>query len=167
MVKIICRMLYKICALLPKSHSKFNIGQQFLRAFFAKKYIRYMGENVKIERKASFGPLLSIGNNSGVGINCIIDGEVNIGDNVLMGPDCIIYTSAHKHDRTDIPIIKQGMESPRPVTIGNDVWIGSKVVILPGVHIGDGAIIGTCAVVTKDVPPFAIAGGGCQLRYIK
>ena len=43
--------------------------------------------------------------------------------------------------------------------VGNDVWIGEKVTILPGVHIGDGAIIGACSVVTKDVEPYTIVGG--------
>lgn len=51
MVKKICHMLYKICALLPKSHSKINIGQKFLRAFFAKRFIKYMGNNVKLKEK--------------------------------------------------------------------------------------------------------------------
>lgn len=50
-------------------------------------------------------------------------------------------------------------EEYRPITIGNDVWIGSRAIILDGVHIGDGAIIGAGSVVTKDVPPYAIVGG--------
>jgi acetyltransferase-like isoleucine patch superfamily enzyme len=54
---------------------------------------------------------------------------------------------------------KQGYSSNEPVIIGNDVWIGSRVTILPGVKIGDGAIIGASAVVTKDVEPYSIVAG--------
>ena len=56
-------------------------------------------------------------------------------------------------------MMEQGFEEERPVVIGNDVWIGDRVIILPGVHVGDGSILAAGAVVTKDVPPYAIVGG--------
>ncbi len=56
-------------------------------------------------------------------------------------------------------MIEQGMSEPKPVTIGDDVWIGSHVVILPGVTVGNGSVIGTCAVVTKDILSYSVAGG--------
>lgn len=55
--------------------------------------------------------------------------------------------------------IVRGSEINECIVIGNDVWIGYDAVVMAGVHIGDGAIIGTRAVVTKDVPPYAIVGG--------
>ena len=76
-----------------------------------------------------------------------------------MGPDVVILTSNHKADRIDIPIGAQGMTGKRKVTIGNDVWIGQRVMIMPGVTIGDGCIIAAGAVVTKDVAPYSIVGG--------
>ena len=85
--------------------------------------------------------------------------KVVIGNNVMMGPEVIIYTSGHKHDRIDIPMMEQGSSEVQPVKIGNDVWIGGRVIILPGVKVGNGAIIGAGAVVTKDVPDYAIVGG--------
>ena len=137
-----------------------------LRRFFAKRVISKIGKNVNIERGACFGPGLEIGDNSGVGINCEIYGPVKIGNNVMMGPEVVIYTSGHKHDRVDVPMIEQGSEESRAVTIGNDVWIGRRAIIMPGVTIGNGCIIGAGAVVTKDVPDYSIAGG-VPARVIK
>ena len=77
----------------------------------------------------------------------------------MMGTDVTVITRNHRHDRTDIPMMEQGFEEEQPVVIGNDVWIGDRVVILPGVHIGSGSIIGAGAVVTKDIPDNAIAAG--------
>ena len=77
----------------------------------------------------------------------------------MMGTDVTIITRNHRFDRTDIPMMEQGFEEERPVYIGNDVWIGDRALILPGVHIGDGSIIAAGAVVTKDVPPYSIVAG--------
>ena len=130
-----------------------------LRAFWANHIIEYCGTNVNIEKHASFTPALRIGDNSGVGINCEMNGPVTIGNNVMMGPEVVVYTTRHKHDRTDITMIEQGMDTPLPVTIGNDVWIGRRVIILPGVVIGDGCVIGAGAVVTKDMPHNSVVVG--------
>lgn len=130
-----------------------------IRAFWAKRIVDFCGNNVNIEKNAAFTPALKIGNNSGVGINCEMNGPVTIGDNVMMGPEVVVYTTRHKHDRTDITMIQQGMDTPLPVSIGNDVWIGRRVMIMPGVNIGDGCVIAAGAVVTKDIPDYCIAGG--------
>ena len=106
-----------------------------------------------------FSTKLSIGDHSSLGINSVIQGPVNIGNNVMMGPEVYIYTQNHSHQRTDIPMIDQGYEREKPVTIKDDVWIGSRVTILPGVTVGKGAIIGASAVVTKDVPDYSIVAG--------
>ncbi len=129
------------------------------RCAFAKKIIAKMGKNVNIEKRACFGPALKIGDNSGVGINCEIYGDVTIGENVMMGPEVVIYTNGHRHDRVDVPMIEQGDDREQPVVIGNDVWIGRRAMIMPGVTIGNGCIIGAGAVVTKDIPDYSVAGG--------
>ena len=77
----------------------------------------------------------------------------------MMGPECIIYTANHSFKRIDIPMCEQGFDEIKPVKVGNDVWIGGRVTILPGVNIGDGVVIGAGAVVTKDIPKYAIVGG--------
>lgn len=114
---------------------------------------------MNIERGAIFSPEVGIGDNSGIGINCELYGPVSIGNGVMMGPEVVIYTSEHRHDRIDIPMWQQGISEVEPVVIGNDVWIGRRVIILPGVKIGEGCIIGAGAVVTKDMPPYSIIGG--------
>ena len=151
-------VLYKVFAShLPKSqHMKF--AQRF-RCFFAKRIARSVGKNVNIEKQAHFTPGLSIGDNSGVGICCEVNGPVSIGQNVMMGPEVVIYTQSHKYDRTDIPMCEQDFDEPREVVIEDDVWIGRRVIIMPGVHIGKGCIIGAGAVVTKDIPPYSVAVG--------
>lgn len=158
-MRALWRFAYYLCGFTPVSYSRFSVFHGRIRSLCASKLVKYMGKNVNIEKGAQFGPDLEIGDNSGVGVNCKLSGPISIGKNVMMGPECIIYTTGHNHDRTDIPMIEQGMSEPKPVRIGDDVWIGSRVVILPGVSIGDGSVIGTCAVVTKDIPPYSVAGG--------
>jgi len=84
----------------------------------------------------------------------------------MTGAELLIFTSNHRTDRLDIPMGGQGMTESRTVVIGNDVWIGARVIILPGVHIGNGAVIGAGAVVTKDVPDYEIWGGN-PARFLK
>lgn len=132
-----------------------------MRSSVGKHLFDRCGTNINIEKGADFGSGkgISIGDNSGLGINCKVRGPLEIGANVMMGPDVVIMTNSHNFDRTDIPMNLQGSAPPKKVTIGNDVWIGTKVIILPGVTIGNGAILGAGAVVTKDVPDMAIVGG--------
>ena len=130
-----------------------------LRALAAKNFIASCGKNVNIEHGATISSRLRIGDHSGVGIDCVCGGPITIGENVMMGPECVILTQNHAFDRTDIPMCRQGFQETKSVTIGNDVWLGRRVIILPGVTIGDGAIIGAGAIVTKDIPAYAIAAG--------
>ena len=121
------------------------------------------GDNVNIEKNATFSIRTEIGNNSGIGVNAHFYGKVVIGDNVMMAPDCIIYVRNHESSRLDIPMCEQGSTEERPVVIGNDVWIGGRVIILPGVKIGDGAIIGAGSV---DVSEYDVVAGN-PARVIK
>ena len=118
-----------------------------------------LGRNVNIEHGADFDRGLVIGDNSSLGIDAEAFGPVHIGKDVMMGPECVILTRNHAHARTDVPMIEQGYEEYRPVSIGDDVWIGRRVIILPGVTVGNGAIVSAGAVVTKDVSPYTVVGG--------
>lgn len=96
------------------------------------------------------------------------DGEVWIGDDVLIGPNCTLGTPAHpllaEERRGMYRMGPKGEESFRPcyakpIHIGNDVWLASCVVVCGGVTIGDGSVIGAGSVVTRDIPPNVFAGG--------
>ena len=77
----------------------------------------------------------------------------------MMGTDVTVITRNHRFDRIDIPMMRQGFVEEKPVYIGDDVWIGDRVIILPGVHVGDGCVIAAGSVVTKDVPRYTVVGG--------
>ena len=130
-----------------------------LRVFFARRITIHVGKHANVQKGAMFNAGVSLGDYSDLGVRCQINGPVTIGDYVMMGPDCIIYTQNHKFDDLTIPMQQSGFSEVKPVTIGNDVWIGGRVIILPGVNIGNGVIVGAGAVVTKDIPDYAIVGG--------
>lgn len=149
----------RLADILPTNDGVINLGQKFIRAFFAKLFCRSVGLHVNIQKKARFSHNCSIGDYSGIGEGSKLYGEVHIGKYVMMGPQCWIYTQNHEFNQLDKPMALQGPQTPKPVYIHDDVWIGGRVTILPGVSVGKGAIIGAGAVVTKDVPPYSIVGG--------
>ena len=91
-------------------------------------------------------------------VGCVIlDGaRVTFGDNVFVAPHCGFYTAGHPldHERRNA-----GLEYALPITIGNNVWIGAQVCVLPGMTIGDDSVIGAGSVVTKDIPAGVLAAG--------
>ena len=156
------RILYGFAKQLPPSYFwPFPFGQR-LRRFFAGGFLESVDKSANIESGAHFsqgGIGVRIGANSGVGVRAQIAPFVTIGNDVMMGPDVLILTQNHEISRTDIPMRKQGYSESRPVIIEDDVWIGARAVILPGVTIGKGCLIGAAAVVTKSVPPYSVFVG--------
>ena len=159
--KTIGKILY--CGIgmhMPMSFARFNLGSRKFRQFCAKLILGdRCGAWVNIEPGVSFGDGITIGFGSGIGANSVIPSDVVIGRYDMIGQETMIFTSNHRMDRLDIPMGQQGMTQTRPVIIGDDVWIGARCTILPGVHIGKGAVIGAGAVLTKDVPPYEVWGG--------
>ena len=105
------------------------------------------------------GKNIEMGDYSQLGINCKVEEDLVLGDYVLMGPDVVIFSSSHEYKNLDVPIMLQGGIERKPVVIGNDVWIGTRVIIMPGVHIGNHVIIGANSVVTHDIPDYSVAAG--------
>lgn len=92
--------------------------------------------------------------------------RVSIGDYVMIGPDVIVLGELHDARGTDIPMIDQGRYTKDTTIIQNDVWIGARAIIMPGIRVGTGAIVGAGAVVTKDVPVNAVVAG-VPARFIR
>ena len=111
-----------------------------------------------------YGTHIKVGKNFFANYNCtIIDvAVVTIGDNCQMAPNVAIYTAGHPVYPTTR---NSAYEYGKAVTIGDNVWIGGNTVILPGVHIGNNAVIGAGSVVTKDIPDWCIAvGNPCRVQ---
>lgn len=128
-----------------------------------------MGENSMINPPffCDYGSHIFVGKNFFANYHCtILDvARVEIGDNVFLGPNVSIYTAGHPiHPDSRNSAYEYGL----PVRVGNNVWIGGNTAVLPGVTIGDGAVIGAGSVVTRDVPAGVIAAGNpCRvLRQI-
>ena len=113
----------------------------------------FVGENFHCD----FGVNIHVGDNFHADYNCtMLDlAEIRIGDNCLIGPDLGIYTAGHRLEPEHRVEDVYGL----PITIGNVVWIGGHSTILPGISIGDGAVVAAGSVVTKDVAPRTLVGG--------
>ena len=135
-----------------------------------KKILGKTGNNVRIEANfyCDYGYNIFVGDNFYMNHNCIIlDGaKVEFGDNVFIGPNCGFYTAGHP---IEIDLRNKGLEYAKPIKVGNNVWFGGNVVVLPGVTIGNNVTIGAGSVVTKDIPDNSIAyGNPCKkVRDIK
>jgi maltose O-acetyltransferase len=123
-----------------------------------------LGERCEIEHNVflkcvSSAASLTLGDFVFVGAGAEIDvaDSVTIGAHSLLAPGVFVTDHTHNHAR-GARLDEQGSRSS-PVVIGADVWLGVRAVILPGVTVGDGAVVGAGAVVTKDVPPYAIVAG--------
>lgn len=133
----------------------------WLRGRLARIIFRKSGKKIVIAAKVNFGSGrdICIGSCSNIGYRSWIANDTILGNNVVMGPEVTILSQNHSFSDTAKPISEQGSDPKRTVIIGNDVWIGTRVIILPGVTVGNHAIIGSGAVVTKDVPEWAVVGG--------
>lgn len=133
-----------------RDHRKYLMGQIFGK----------LGQNVHLEAPfyLDYGYRTTIGDDffSNFNLTILDGGGVEIGDRVFIGPNVGIYTANHP---TDVRRREKGYEWALPVKIGNKVWIGGGVTILPGVTIGDNTVIAAGSVVTKDIPANVVAAG--------
>ncbi len=123
------------------------------------------GQNCTVQQPlfCTYGYNVTVGDNFFLNVNgkLMDSGKITIGDNVFIAPNVCIITEEHA---MDIEQRRAGLEYARPVTIGNDVWIATGVLVLPGVTIGDGCVIGAGSVVVKDIPPHSLAvGNPCRV----
>ena len=154
-------LYYCFAYYLPSSSGPFGRISLLVRSAICSTLFKKSAKHINIEKGAYFGDgsNLEIGEFSGLGKNCVLNGPVKLGRYVMMGPDVLILIRNHQFNWLDIPMALQGATLPKPVTIKDDVWIGARSVILPGVTVENGAIIAASSVVTKDIPAYAIVAG--------
>jgi acetyltransferase-like isoleucine patch superfamily enzyme len=119
------------------------------------------GTNVQMRCRLLNGRKVFFGDRNVINSGCFFDGRcfpIEIGQDVSIGPEATILTLGHD------PRSPNFGDKGGPVKIGDHVWIGYRAIILPGIEIGEGAVVGAGAVVTKDVPPFTIVAGNPALK---
>lgn len=143
--------IYIICGVIGRLpfHALRILGLRILKAKIGKRTGIYRGFEVRRPR------FLTIGNSSVVGHGALLDARcgLTIGDNVNLSNEVMIWTL--HHDYNDRNFAQTGA----PVIIGNYAWICSRAIILPGVTIGEGAVVAAGAVVARDVAPYTVVGG--------
>jgi acetyltransferase-like isoleucine patch superfamily enzyme len=151
-------------------NSTLSTGNEFLLENFSRIYANntwHFGHGVKIatycaifSREQGYYGKLLIGDGTHIGDHTIIDvcEDINIGKEVAIGPNCVIYTHDHDYSNKEKPAWKGGIIA-KSVVIEDGAWIGSGVTILPNVKIGARAVIAAGSVVTKSIPPESIVGG--------
>ncbi|GIN87222.1 maltose O-acetyltransferase [Heyndrickxia sporothermodurans] len=130
------------------------------RTYILKNLLGATGDNIYIEPtfKCDYGYNISVGENFYANFDCVILDvcPVKIGNNCMIAPGVHIYTATHP---LDAETRNSGKEYGKPVLIGNNVWIGGRSIVNPGVTIGDNVVIASGSVVTKDVPDNVVVGG--------
>lgn len=108
--------------------------------------------------RCDYGVNISIGEGSFVNFDCVfLDlAPIRIGRHALIGPKVQLLTALHPMEASER---RTGLEAGRPITVGDDCWIGGGAIVCPGVTIGDRAVVGAGAVVTRDVPADSVAAG--------
>lgn len=164
MKKIYQMLYYGFARHLPKSTMPV-IGKiaLSLRVWCCRRLFASCGVDINVEQGAYFGSGgdIYLGNHIGIGKDfCVHNRILYIDDWLLMGENVLIQGGGHIFADVNTPIGQQGGMGKTPLHVAGDVWIGARAIILPGCkRIGHGAIIGAGAVVTKDVPDYAIVGG--------
>ena len=130
----------------------------WLRQLFLKCYLGQIGRNTNVQMGCRFlnGRRVSFGNGNVINFGCLLDGRkynIRVGDNVSIGPEASILSLGHDAQSPSFEDVGGD------VTIGDRVWIGYRALIMPGVNIGEGAVVAAGAVVTRDVEPYTIVAG--------
>ncbi len=168
-MKFIIRKIYKICDFFSRAGYKL-IAMPLKKALFAN-----CGKKVHIGRNGVFTyENIVIGNNVSIGRNADFlstRAKIIIGDHVMFGPRVTVVTGNHRIDikgryMDEIKECEKRPEDDEDVVFKGNNWIGTGVIILKGVTIGEGAVVSAGAVVVKDVPPYSIVGG-VPARVIK
>jgi maltose O-acetyltransferase len=153
-------LYYGVAQFLPRSYMPCGRFGRAVRSWCARRLLATYGEGAMIESRVEFGSgrQLSLGADSAIGARSVV-GTVTIGEHVMIGQELLALSRNHEFEDVATPPKYQGFANDRPITIGDDCWIGARVTLLPGVTIGRHCIVGAGSVVTRDVPDFSVVGG--------
>ena len=169
LIKAICYVGYYFFAYhLPENQWVGGSLWNALRVFFARPMLRECGKDIHIDRHVNFGKgdSLTLKDHSGLGAYSKLIGDITLERWAATSFDIFITAYGRKMDRTDIHILYQGKVPDEPVILGEGTVLFASVIILPGVHTGEGCVIGAAAVVTRDVPPYCVVAGN-PARVVK
>jgi maltose O-acetyltransferase len=157
------RKLYYLIYLLlfrntPEDYRPYALFFPSIRSWLVRNYLEQCGKKPRVKHGAEISLNSTIGDYSELGTRCMVQSNVHIGSHVIMGPDIKIYSRNHRFERLDMPIKDQGKHYLETY-IGDDVWLGANTIITAGCHIGNHAVVAAGAVVTNDVPDYAVVGG--------
>jgi len=148
------------CKELCRDYNELRPKEMEARTALLHKILGSIAGDILIEQPfyCDYGYNISVGKNFYANFNMVIldEAKVTFGDNVFIAPNCGFYTAGHPVDPTER---NKGLEYAKPITVGNNVWIGANVCVLPGVTIGDNCVIGAGSVVVKDIPANSVAVG--------
>jgi maltose O-acetyltransferase len=135
-----------------------HLPSRRLRRLVLRPWLQAMGQGSGVQLHCRFlhGPGVRLGERCVINHGCLLDGRrfpIQIGADVSIGPEAAILTLGHDPRSDDFA------DRGGSVSIGNHVWIGYRAIVLPGVSIGEGAVVGAGSVVSRDVPPFSIVAG--------
>lgn len=156
--KNIAKIIWGECRIYLSNHIVSHIPFHFIRLAFYRNIMNFRigkGSSIHLGAWTDTPRFLCIGDSSVIGQNCRLDsrGGITIGNRVSIAADCVLLTGDHD-------VQSETFEGRRrPITIGDYVFVGTRAIILPGVGIGEGAVIGTGSVVARDVAPYAIVAG--------
>ena len=129
-----------------------------IRCFLARKISKGIQKGAIIEKGAIIVPGVYCESHACIGINCVTCWGLHIYEHTMMGPNCHFFSQSHKRAEQGKFAFKR-FDTPKPIYIKKDCWIGYGVVVTGGVTIFEGCTIGASAVVTKDIPAFSLAAG--------
>jgi acetyltransferase-like isoleucine patch superfamily enzyme len=156
------------CKELCRDYNDLRPCQTVERETSLRKILGEVKEGILIEQPfhCDYGYNIRVGKNFYANFNLVIldEAPVTFGDNVFVAPNCGFYTAGHPIDAKER---NRGLEYARPIMVGNNVWIGAGVSVLPGVTIGDNCVIGAGSVVNRDIPSNTLAAGNpCKVIKI-
>lgn len=154
---------------IPYRLTKVEKKYRQLKNVILKKNMSFVGENANVRpfAKLSYLDNISLGNNSSIGDRSwiVAADKVTIGNDVLMGPEVMIFTQNHRIN-SDQKLIHSGVEK-KSVCIEDNVWIGARSIILPGAHIRNGTVVAAGSIVPGKEFPANVVIGGNPAKIIK